>query len=212
VSSAPPRKRIGRWNDIATRQIVYQSDEALEVDEIDQFEIVRKRVYFDDVLLATMHSQVGIGFVITMAIFFLLLLAIAVVIQSAQEPGMAGFFFALSLPFLLGIVIRLILKQEVITIYGRRSKAAMRFTFRKTFAHEKFNEICSLVTQAQERIAAERRTMDQPTSEILMPPASEMAAANPDPADLTAPAVSSADLETGELREPPDPPLGHVSG
>ncbi len=177
MSAVPPRKRIGRWNDVASRQIVYQTDEALEVDEIDHFEIVRKRVYFDDVLLVTMHSRVGVGFVITMGLFFVLLVSIAAVFQSAHVPPVAAGFGVASLPFLTAILARLILRQEVITVYGRRSKASMKFTFRKTFAHEKFNEICSLVNQAQERIAAEARAMEpppQPPSEIPMPPAEEM--------------------------------------
>jgi hypothetical protein len=209
VSSAPPRKRIGRWNGLATRQTVYQSDEALEVDEIDHFEIVRKRVYFDDVLLATMHSEVGVALVITLAIFFVLLSAIALVFLSAGESGVAGFFATLSLPFLLGMVIRLILKQEVITVYGRRSRAAMKYTFRKTFAHEKFNEICALVTAAQERIAAERRAMEpppQPASEIPPMPPAEAAAApeSPEPDDVTPAAAAPA---ADRLGDAPDPPV-----
>lgn len=174
MNPAPSRKRIGRWNDIATRQVVYQSDDALEVDEIDHFEIVRKRVYFDDVLLATMHRQTGVSFVITMALFFVLLLSIAVAFESARQVGIAVGFAIASLPFLLALLSRLLLKQEVITIYGRRSKAAMKFTFRKAFAHAKFDEICSLVSQAQERIAAEQQAMEPPpvaaVSEIPMPP------------------------------------------
>ena len=192
MSPPPSRKRIGRWNDIATRQIVYQSEEGLEVDEIDHFEIVRKRVYFDDVLLATMHSQVGMAFVITMAVFFLLLLAIAAAFQSAHEPDIASGFVAASAPFLLALLIRLLLRQEVITVYGRRSKAAMKFTFRKTFAYETFNEICSLVTLAQERIAAEQRNLEQPPelpSEIPMPPAEEV--------------TSTAAASEGDSVEPP---------
>jgi hypothetical protein len=182
MSTVLARKRIGRWNDVASRQIVYQTGEALEVDEIDHFEIIRKRVYFDDVLLVTMHSQVGVGFVITMGIFFVLLLSIAAVFQSANVPYAAAGFAVTSLPFLVAVLARLILRQEVITVYGRRSKAAMKFTFRKTFAHEKFNEICSLVNQSQERVAAEARAMEPPPqqpSEIPMPPAEELAAPIP---------------------------------
>lgn len=192
----PPlsRKRIGRWNDIATRQIVYQTDDALEIDEIDHFEIVRKRVYFDDVLLATMHTRVGMAFVITMAVFFLLLAGIAAAFKWAYEPDIATGFAISSVPFLLALFIRLLVKQEVITVYGRRSRAAMKFTFRQTYAHEKFNEICSLVTEAQERIAAEQRAMEPPPemlSEVPMPPAGEIEgiASSEQPGEVALPAT-----------------------
>ncbi len=196
MNPPPSRKRIGRWNDIATRQIVYQTDDALEIDEIDHFEIVRKRVYFDDVLLATMHTRVGMAFIITMAVFFLLLAGIAAAFQSANETGIATGFAVFSAPFLVALFIRLLLKQEVITIFGRRSKAAMKFTFRQTYAHEKFNEICSLVTRAQDRIAAEQPALERPPeilSEIPMPPAGEIEG------------IASSEETTGEVAVPAAP-------
>lgn len=202
---------------MATRQLVYQSDDALKVDEIDHFEIVRKRVYFDDVLLATMHRQVGISFVITMALFFLLLLGIAVAFESAREMGISAGFAIASLPFLLALLSRLLLRQEIITIYGRRSKAAMKFTFRKTFAHEKFDEICSLVTQAQERIAAEQRAMEPPpvaaVSEFPMPPEmnADAGASSEEPRPDVMGVVSPADSESATANETPSEATPKVS-
>src|SRR5262249_11734853 len=146
---------IGRFNDVATRQVVYQTDYALEIDEIDQFEIARRRVYFDDILLVTMHSRIGVAFTVTMAIFAALFLSIGAALQYASEPTAAMWVPGFPAPFILGLATRLLLKQEVIPVYGRRSKAAMRFTFRKTYATEKFVEICDLARRAQEEIAAE---------------------------------------------------------
>lgn len=148
------RRRIGRWSNVATRQVVYQTDDALEVEEIDLTELTRKRVYFDDILLVTMYSRVGIAFVVTMAVFFLLLVTAAALFQSERMPNAAMVFGLSSMPFLLALFARALLKQEVITVYGRRSKASLRFTFRKTFAHEKFNEICELARTSQEAVAA----------------------------------------------------------
>lgn len=148
------RRRIGRWSNVATRQVVYQTDDALEVEEIDLTELTRKRVYFDDILLVTMYSRVGIAFVVTMAVFFLLFITAAALFQSERMPNAAMAFGLSSMPFLLALFARALLKQEVITVYGRRSKASLRFTFRKTYAHEKFNEICELARTSQEAVAA----------------------------------------------------------
>src|SRR5258706_12175018 len=171
--TTPERTRIGRFNDIATRQIVYQTSDALEIDEIDQFEVARRRVYFDDILLVTMHSRVGIAFVVTMAVFFLLFIAIAAALQSDHENTAAMWFAGVSAPFLLALFTRVLLKQDLITVYRRRSKAAMRFTFRKGHARAKFAEICDLAQRAQARIAAEKAALEpQPAAmaDVPMPP------------------------------------------
>jgi hypothetical protein len=168
------RERIGRWNDLATRQIVFQTDDAIEVDEIDHFEIVRKRVYFDDVLLVTIHRQIGTGFVVTMGVFAAIFFVIAWICQLTNSPEAAMILAGIGLPFLLGLIVRLLLKQDVITIYGRRSKAAMKYTFRKTYARDKFDEICGLVQRAQARVAAELPPPEPPVAavedEIPRPP------------------------------------------
>jgi hypothetical protein len=149
------RERIGRFSDVASRQVVYQTAEGLEVDEVDHFTIARKRVYFDDVLLVTRHRTVGITFVVTMIVMAFIWLFLALVLRLTKEPEGALICIAIAVPFLLALVIRLVLKVDIITVYGRRSKAAMRFAFRKDYAHAKFDEICTLVARAQERVAAE---------------------------------------------------------
>lgn len=154
MTGASSRKRIGRWSNVATRQVVYQTGDALEIEELDLFELTRKRVYFDDILLVTMYSRVGIAFIVTMAVFFLLFILAAAAFQSEHMPNAALTFALGSVPFLLALFARALLKQEVITVFGRRSKASLRFTFRKTFAHEKYNEICELARTSQEAVAA----------------------------------------------------------
>jgi hypothetical protein len=198
--TTPKRTRIGRFNDIATRQIVYQTSDALEIDEIDQFEVARRRVYFDDILLVTMHSRVGIAFVVTMAIFFLLLIAIAAVFQSNHQNTPAMWFAGISAPFLLALFTRVLLKQDVITVYGRRSKAAMRFTFRKAYARAKFAEICNLAKRTQARVAAEKAAMEPPPAamaDVPMPPVEDTGVEEAEPPAVQPPADEAAGVPTG---------------
>src|ERR1051326_480522 len=67
------RVLIGRNNDFATRQIVYRTPVGIEVDELDHFEVVRKRVFYDDVLLVTYHREQSWGFIVLAAIVALLM-------------------------------------------------------------------------------------------------------------------------------------------
>jgi hypothetical protein len=180
-----PRVRIGRYNDLATRQIVYQTEEAIEVDEIDHFQIVRKRVFFDDILFVTLHRQFGAAFLVTMATLAAILLLVTAILVSEHQPEFGLGFGAAASPFIVAFFVRLVLRQDVVTVYGRRSKAAMRFTFRKAFARAKFEEITSLGRRAQARIAAQQRAGERHTAErelpsdVPLPPAETQSADEP---------------------------------
>src|SRR5256885_10992340 len=92
----------------------------------------RKRVFYDDVLLVTYHrepSGFGIFLVIVMLLFALLAVA------TSSVPPLAMTLAAIAALALIGGVIRLALKVDVVTIFGRRSKAAVRYPFRRSEEH-----------------------------------------------------------------------------
>jgi hypothetical protein len=142
------RHRIARWNDIATRHFIYESEQAIEVDEHDHFEIVRRRVFFDDILLVTYHKELGGGYIATMATLFVLFAAMAVSTHTLMP--MMIIFAALAGVTLICGILRLTLLVDVITVFGRRSKAAMRFSFRKAYARDVFERICAKTAAAQQ--------------------------------------------------------------
>jgi len=177
------RRRIGSWNDVATRQVVYETDLGVEVDELDHFEIIRRRVFFDDVLLVTYHKEVGPSFVVMMAIFTAGFIALAFV--SRELVPLASSFAALAaLTLILGVA-RLMMKVDVITIFGRRSKAAIRYAYRKAFARRIFENICANAAAAQQRRAEELASIEPPApvveEEPPLPPPDDVTAAAPPP-------------------------------
>ena len=142
------RRFLGRYNDIVTRHSVYATDSAIEVDEQDSFAIVRKRVFFEDVLLITSHERSGI-----LAIFFSLGFAFFLILIGAIAGGTAGgITAAFSLPFLLYGILRIQVKETLITIYGRRSRARIRFTLRRARAQRMYEELCEQVRRVQSAI------------------------------------------------------------
>lgn len=153
------RTRIGRNTGFATRQIVYRTQLGIEVDELDHFEVVRKRVFYDDVLLVTYHrepSGFGIFLIIVMLLFALL------AISTSSVPPLAMTLAAIAALALIGGVIRLALKVDVVTIFGRRSKAAVRYPFRKAYARRIYNETCANVAAAQRKLAHEIAANEPP--------------------------------------------------
>ena len=59
-------------------------------------------------------------------------------------------------------MIRLALKVDVVTIFGRRSKAAMRYPFRKAYARRIYDETCANVAAAQRKLAHEIAANEPP--------------------------------------------------
>jgi len=143
--TAPKRRFLGRYNNLITRHAVYATDNAIEIDEQDNFEIVRKRVFFDDVLLVTQHDRTGI-----LGIFFSLGFAGFLILIGMIAGSSAGWMFGtLGIPFLIYGLIRIQVKESIITVFGQRSKARIRFTLRRNRAERLYDEICERVRKAQ---------------------------------------------------------------
>jgi hypothetical protein len=166
------RKRIGRWNDIASRTAVYQTDTGLEVDQLDHFEINRKRVFYDDILLITKHRFIGGWFVGMMLLFGIGFLVIGAL---TRETAAVITFAVIAAPFLIMALVRVIVRVEVVTVFGKRSRARMRYTFRKGYARKIYAELSAKAREAQRRLEADIQAAEPPaappvTDEIPMPP------------------------------------------
>lgn len=171
--SARKRVLLGRFAGIATRYAIYRTDSAIEVDERDNFEIQRRRVFFDDILLITHHRQLGVAFLTVMALFGLGFLGVAAAFYFAGENSSAAVFLAFAAPFLILAVLRIALRVDVVTIFGRRTKAVLRYGFRKRFARETFEDLSNRARAAQQRLADEiaAATPAAPEAELPeMPP------------------------------------------
>jgi hypothetical protein len=155
-----PAKRhyLGKVSGFGHVQRVYQTREAIEVDEQEGYDVVRKRVFYDDVLLVTYHRFIGRGFVIAMAILGSGIAALAILIgrePTADATRIAWIFAALAAPFFVALALRVALKVDVVTVYGRRTKARIYFWARKGRARKVFNQVCRAVKETQARVARE---------------------------------------------------------
>jgi hypothetical protein len=164
------RHYLGKASAVALRQRVYRTRECLEVDEIDGYDVVRKRVFFDEVLLVTYHRFLGLPFLLAMGVFIALFGLISAFM--AVSDRRAGLVFALFLvgPFLLAFVLRMVLKVDAVTVYGKRSKAQVHFPFRKARAREVYVQICRAVREHQQR-ATRVLQRAQPAAPAPPPPA-----------------------------------------
>jgi hypothetical protein len=99
-----------------------------------------------------------------MAVLFLGFVGLAVLSDSVK-PLMATFLMLAAVVAALGIL-RLILGVDIVTVFGRRSRAAVRYGFRKAFARQVFENICARTAAAQQRRAEEIAASEPPPPPI----------------------------------------------
>jgi uncharacterized integral membrane protein len=153
MSASPTRKVLGRSRSFGSRATIYQGADALEIEVSEQYEVVEKRVLFDDVLMVTIHREKGVFYLILTALLALFFLGIGILIVSVNVDAWpaAIFFGVFGFPFLIAFLTRLLLGVDVVTVFGRRSKTDLRFALRKQRAREAYGTICAAVRSAQRR-------------------------------------------------------------
>lgn len=147
------RKVLGKALKFGSRATIYQVPEGLEIEASEQYHIVQRRVLFDEVVLVTLHREVRASYLLVtgaMAAFFL---GIALVILSFNVDAWpaAMIFGIIGVPALLAFLIRMFLGVDVVTVFGRRSKAELHFRLRKARAREVYWTICAAVRSAHRR-------------------------------------------------------------
>jgi len=146
------RKLLGRNAGVMLRETVYETADAIESEAREGYEVTRKRVLFEEVLLVTIHREVGTLYLVAMAAASVIFAGIAFL--GRRELAVAIPFGILALPFLIGGVFRLVLKLDYVCVFGRRSKAVMRFSLRKRRAREVYGRICSRALEVQRAMLA----------------------------------------------------------
>src|SRR5712692_1290442 len=82
-----PRKKLGRSTQAFAREAVYEMADGLETESSEHYEVIRKRVLFEDVLLVTYHREIGIWFMILNGLIGGLFLFLGAVIMNYQRTG-----------------------------------------------------------------------------------------------------------------------------
>ena len=156
--SSPERTLLSRWTSLLARERVYQLPDGLEVESNIYSDVTRRRVFYDDVLLVTFHREASAAYLAVTGIIGLTFLAVGLGMLAADIDlwPLAVFFFAIAGPMLVLFFTRLIFGVDIITVFGRRSKAVLRFGMRKQQARTVYGQICATVRNTQRRIAEER--------------------------------------------------------
>jgi hypothetical protein len=152
------RERLGRRAAFSHREYVYRTRDCFEIDEVEGYDVARKRVFFDDVVLVTRHRFVPWAPAILSGLLAALLGLATLGLLSeggASEPGARTFgIVLLALTLALGTLTVLLFAVggEAVTIQGKRTQARMDFVLRRGKAVEVYRRACRLARERQERL------------------------------------------------------------
>lgn len=150
------RTLLHRSRTILGTDATYLTADGIDVDSSQNYEVIRRRVFFDDVSLVTLHHERGFGFLLTTAAFgtFFLAIAIFIVAINVDAWPVAIPFFLIGSPAFLAFLLRLAMGRSVVTVFGRRSRAVLRFgVFRAAKARTVYGQLCAAVRRAQNAAA-----------------------------------------------------------
>jgi hypothetical protein len=175
------RERIGWRAAFSHREYVYRVRDCFEIDEVEGYEVTRKRVFFDDVLLVTHHSFVPWVHVVIALFFALLLGGSSLGLLSVSKAWAFGFLALGVAPFLIYAILLLSIGADAVTIQGKRTTARMHFGLRKGRAKEVFRLAGRLARERQQRVARDLASRARAATPGIAPPPPVAPAAGGDP-------------------------------
>ena len=182
----PERRLLGRDANLVERIRVFRRGESLEVDTSSFYRIVRHRVLFEEVELATIHRGRSYRLVFLFALLGVLTSIGGAIATEASGGAVASWFFLCTLG---GAAAGFLLPDWVVSIQSRRTWTRMRFAFFHGRARRVFDELVAAVRETQRRLAAERPPSPVHRSPFAPPKAEDFPAPEGD--------------ETGAERLPP---------
>lgn len=172
------KQLIGRNNTTGSRERIYESEDAIDVESNDQYELARKSVLFEDIVLITYHREIGWPFVLAQTALLVMVIFVAGAVYSAgRDTKVAAIILMFAIPSVVALIVRFSLQVDVITIFGRRARATIRFSFRKRRARELYGRLCARTRQVQREIEAANREAEpapEPIDAALLPPSDDI--------------------------------------
>src|SRR5688572_13799943 len=153
------RRLLGTRGNLGGATRVYRTQDGLEIDDAEDERIFRKRVFWDEVLMVTLHHGRDVPFVIFALIGagFLALFSFA---MGAAASVVAGVVMSLLtwVPLVVYTIVRVVQGVPTVSVYGRRTMARLTFPLRPGRARAVYAEISGAARRRQDaaRTAATR--------------------------------------------------------
>lgn len=167
------RTFLNRARTFVGTDAAYLTRDSVEIDSSQAYSVFRRRVFFDDVSLVTLHRERGWPFVVVTGVFGTFCLALAIFIIAINVKAWAGAlpFVIVGFPAFIACLVRLAMGRSVVTVFGRRTRAVLRFSvFRSQRARAVYGQLCSAVRRAQSSFSAPESPERPLPSDVPLPP------------------------------------------
>ena len=126
---------------------------------------------FDDILAITYHRSVSVLFLVLMGLVGGIPLMTGLYLLTQDQTVGAVVLLFSAAPWVALFLVHLVFRTDVITVFGRRTMARMRYQIRKGRARRVYGELSEKVRVAQDAIRAAQPPPPAPAaSEIPLPP------------------------------------------
>lgn len=171
MSERPPRAYIGSTRSWGDRSRIYRTPEALEVDLIDHYEVRRRRVFFDEVQLVTLHETRVAGPLPWAYGLLASALILPALIIGSDSPSLRITLLAIAAALILAALAMALAPVWIITAFGKRTRAQIQFRWREAMARSVYADICRATSEAQRTLA---RRVEPSLEEPPPPPPREL--------------------------------------
>lgn len=167
------RTLLRRTRTLIGSDAAFLTPDGIDMDSTQNYEVVRRRVFFDDVHLVTLHHERGVAYLVVTSLFGAFFLGMAILIVSINTKAWPGAlpFFIVGFALLTAFLIRAAMGRDVVTVLGRRSKAVLRFSsFNRQRAREVYGHVCAAVRRGQSAVVASATPVQELPPDVPLPP------------------------------------------
>ncbi|MBN2369936.1 MAG: hypothetical protein JXO72_05565 [Vicinamibacteria bacterium] len=147
------RTPLGRLLGFSCQQRVFRAADYLEIDLIEAYEVSRRRIFYDEILLVTLHSAIGWSTVVVAGAIGGIAGLVSVGLLTVGLGAALLSFAASSLPFLVLAAWRLLVPAAVVTIFGKRARTQMRFWPLRSRGRDAYLLVSRLARERQAQVA-----------------------------------------------------------
>lgn len=123
--------------------------------DIDLEGVIRRRVFYEDIVFVTYHRAYGAAYVAGLTALLAGMLMMSAALLLSGYLAAAGMMFAASAVAALPLFLRVVFQVDVVTVFGKRSRAVLRFHFKKQLGRQVFQQICDSAREKQAQLAAQ---------------------------------------------------------
>jgi len=170
--SGARRLFLGGRRGFSGQQRTYRTPDYLEIDDIESYDVTRRRIFYDEILLVTLHTTVA--WLLAIGVGTLGgVLGLACLPLISESKGTAALLFLCTAAPLFALAVLLLARPfGVVTVFGKRTRTQMEYWWRRGRARETYLLVCRLARERQSQLARQApQTAVSPETAPVAPPA-----------------------------------------